>query len=360
MTEKRTVTFADLLQQRTWTDYDKFVCEMPQTLYREVEEHVREERKLIEELRGHPQFKRLSIRDVNDCLGKAGELLMSGCVVGVDGTVSRYRLMSGLRCQIGVVAVNYVGEQIKHSFFISEANLRDRPEDALERVAARTDDDLPEMAIRGLMLYREREAGLDPKFEGKYVMLHGPLLPFELMSGLGRLRALETTLELLRRLGREKRFFSIISSTAYQDYLTFGRAIERGQYLTASSYTLGHHLANSSGFLAYREKWRDEERRTVEEFLRDYAETILIGVLRVGERPYVFHAPREIFDLAAAILARDAMLQPQKGFPLLLDYADTLCSQYFPGGDFRRIMDWELARHGAYLSEAPERELRMK
>jgi len=362
MSGKRPATFADLLNQKTWTDYGEFVAEAPGLYAAEVEEHVTTERELVSQLRNHPDFARLERFRVDEGLAEAERLLSEGQVVGVDGTVAKYRLLSGVRCQIGVVAVSYAGDSIKHSFFISEASLRDEPQDAIARIAGRQtkDDTLSEMAIRGLMLYREREAGLSPSFEGRFVMMHGPLLPFELMSGLGRLRALGVTLDLLRNIVRQRRFFSVISSTAYQDYLTFGRAIEPGEYLTASAYTLGRHLRNDSGFLEHKDKWREDERNVVEQFLGDYADRIMIGVIRVGDRPYVFHAHKEHFHTAAALIARDSMFQREKGFPMLIDYADCLCSEYFSSGEFRRLVEWELAKRGALIAEAPERDLRMK
>lgn len=362
MSGRRSATFADLLQQKVWTDYGEFVAEAPGLYAAEVEEHVTAERELGQQLRSHPDFARLERYRVDERLGEAEGLLSGGQVVGVDGTVAKYRLLSGLRCQIGVVAASYAGDSIRHSFFISEASLREEPEDAIARIAGRQtkDDTLSEMAIRGLMLYREREAGLSPDFAGRFIMLHGPLLPFELMSGLGRLRALGVTLDLLRSIVRERRFFSVISSTAYQDYLTFGRAIDPGEYLTASAYTLGRHLRSDSGFLEYKDKWRDDERTVVEQFLGDYADRIMIGVIRVGDRPYVFHAHRDHFHTAAALIARDAMFQREKGFPLLIDYADSLCSEYFSSGEFRRLVEWELAKRGALIAEAPERDLRLK
>lgn len=362
MTGRKHTTFADLLGQKVWTDYAQFVGESPALIATEVDGHVAAEKELVRQLQEHPDFRRLERHSVRDNLEEAGALLANGQVVGVDGTVAQYRLLSGVRCQIGVVAVSYTGDSIRHSFFISEASLRDEPEDAIARVASRQtgDDNLSEMAVRGLMLYREREAALSDSFAGRFVMLHGPLLPFELMSGLGRLRALGVTLDILQRVVREKRFFSVISSTAYQDYLTFGRAIQPGEYLTASEYTLGRHLMNDSRFMGYSDKWRDDERASVQQFLGDYAERVMIGVIRVGDRPYVFHAHRDTFHTAAAIIARDSMFQREKGFPLLIDYADTLCSEYFSSGEFRRLVEWELAKRGALIAEAPERDLRLK
>lgn len=354
-------SFENLLSQKQWTSYHEFIKEAPKLYANEIAMHVQAEAELIAKLKKHELFKKLAIREVKPRLDEAAELLNSGKVVAVDGTRCSYRTYSGMRCQIGVVAVNYSGEQIKRSFFISEAGFRKPIDDVIQAVAKRntSEDQISEMVVRALMLYREREAGMDKQFKDRFVMFHGPLLPFELMTGLGRWRALEKTLNVLERLISEKRFFSIISTTAFQDYLTFGRAIERGQYLTASDYTVGHHIADNRDFMA-RDKWRDDEFDRMQRFLRNYAEQIMIGVIRVSDRPYVFHAHRDTFDLAAAIIARDAMHQREKGFPLLIDYADTLCSKYFSSGDFNNMMEFELARRGEYLSEVPEQRLRLK
>lgn len=361
MSQSNQQTFESLLSQKQWTDYDSFVSEAPKLYATEIANHVVSETDLIRQLKQHELFKKLTIREVSPNLTRATELLHGGRVVAVDGTRSSYRTYSGMRCQIGVVAVNYSGDQIKRSFFISEAGFRKPVDDIIQAIAKRNtaEDQVSEMVVRALMLYREREAGMDDKFKGSFVMFHGPLLPFELMTGLGRWRALEKTLDVLERIVREKRCFSVISTTAFQDYLTFGRAIERGQYLTASHYTVGHHIADNHDFMA-REKWRDEEFARMQQFLRNYAEQIWIGVIRVSDRPYVFHAHKDNFDIAAAIIARDAMYQREKGFPLLIDYADALCSRYFSTADFNNMMEFELARHGEYLSEAPEQRLRLK
>lgn len=357
------MTFSDLLgQQETWTDYSDFIGQVPFTIAKDLNENARREKQLIEDLKKSAVFRKLTIKSVEPNLTAAERLLREGMVVGVDATMAKYYLLSGVRCQIGVVAVNYQGEQIKHSFFISQASLREEAEDVLERIVQRaeSDDNLSDMHLRGLMMYREREAGMNPKFEGKYILYHGPLLPFELMSGLGRLRALNTTLELLEKVVDSKRAMSIISTSSYKDYLYFGLALNEGQYLTSPEYTLAHHLVNTSDFLAYTNKWREDERRRVEEFISNYASQIMIGVIRIGHRPYVFHAHKDIFDLAASILARDSMFQREKGFPLLIDYADNLCTEYFSASQFNEMIEWELAKTGMYLRESGERRMREK
>lgn len=356
------ITFDDLLGQKVYTTYNDFISEIPSIISKEVSDNMKKERKLIEDIRNNEIFKKFTIKNVEKLLPEAEKQLLEGNVVGVDGTKANFPLFSGVRCQVGVVAVNYTGQQIKHSFFISQAGLSDDPAEVLDRIARRieTDEDVTEMALRGFMLYREREVGLAPQFKGKYIMYHGPLLPFELMSGLGRLRALNTTLDILKRIIHEKRCFSIVSSSSYKDYAYFGLALKKGEYLTKEGLDLYDHLANTANFMKYKDKWRDDERKMIEDFLENYARNIKIGIIRIGERPYVFHAHKDIFDLAAAIIARDSMFQKEKGFPLLIDYADTLCTEYFSASQFSNMMKWELAKNNSYLAEMGERKMRVK
>jgi len=357
------IRFTDILNgQQTWTDYADFCRNIPDIIKNEVYENAQDEARLIRDLKESPEFQKTIVRDALPHLAEAEELLMGGNVVGVDGTMTKYRLLSGTRCLIGVVAVNYAGDQMRHSFFISQASFREEAELVLDRILQRSDADrdLSDIHLRGIMMYKERESGMSPKFDGKYIMYHGPMLPFELMSDLGRLRALDTTLEILRKVVRSERAMSVISATTHRDLMYFGLAIESGQYVTHPDWNLEHYFTTSSALLAYRDKWREDEISKVENFIKDYGSQIRIGVIRVGERPYVFHAHEKSFDLAASILIRDAMLQREKGFPLLIDYADTLCSQYFSSEQFNRMMDWQLAQTNTYLRESGERKMRMK
>lgn len=362
MSDAGTVTFKNMLeQQQTWTDYALFCSQIPDIIKDDVEKNARSEEEFVRDLKKHPAFKNMTVKDTKPMLDDAERLLTEGNVVAVDGAMAKYPMMSGTRCQIGVVAVNYWGEKIRRSFFISHANLREEPHDVLSRLRRRSEgDDLSDLHLRGLMMYREREAGMDAKFNGKYIMYHGPLLPFELMSGLGRLRALDTTLDLLRRIVQTKRVMGVVSSSSFKELLYCGRAIGRGEYLTHPDYTLEYHLTKTSDFLTWSNKWRDEERRMVNEFVRDYASQIRIGVIRIGGRPYVFHAHQDIFERAAGIIARDSLFQREKGFPLLVDYADTLATEYFSNAQFVKMVEWELSKTGTYLRESSERRMRVK
>lgn len=362
MTKTKTY-FKDLLEQQgKWNDYSQYCSEVTGILSNEVKENSKNEEKLINDLKSDPVFQELSIKNVKPQLEKAERLLSGGEVIGVDGTMAQYNFLSGVRCQIGVVAANYQGEQLKHSFFISQASLREESNAVLDRILQRseTDDNLSNMHLRGLMMYREREVGMNPKFKGKYIMFHGPLMPFEMVSGLGRLRALDITLDMLKRMVRSKKVMSVISTSSYKDYYYFGLAMEKYQYLTHPKHNLANHLLNTKEFVSMREKWRKEEYDKIEEFIKNYASQISIGVIRMGQRPYVFHAHKDIFDTAAGIIARDSAFQQEKGFPLLIDYADSLCTEHFSNAQFNRMMDWELAKENLYLRESGERRMRMK
>ncbi len=362
MGEER-ISFQDLLENgKQWTDFNSFIEEAPKLIADDVQRHVKEETELIRDIRAHPDFKKFEIRTISEKqLDEAEKLLASGKVVGIDGTISKYHLFSGVRCQIGVIAANYMGDKIHHSFFISQASHQEKPADAMERLMGRLSANrISDLHLSGLMSYREREAGLNEKFQDSFIMFHGSLIPFEMISGLGAMRALPLTLELMRKVITEKRFFSILSTTkTYEDYRTLGKAMEKGQYMLAKNFTVGEQISTNGRFMK-ENKWREDELEEVEKFLRECANKIRIGVIKVGEKPYVFQAHEDNFDLAAAIIARDSMFQKEKGFPLLIDYVDTMCSRYFTSSDFKKQVIWELAKTGEYITEASERELRVK
>ncbi|MCL4829676.1 MAG: hypothetical protein KJZ95_20090 [Caldilinea sp.] len=355
------VTFHDLLSQKQWDNYSEFISEAPSYYQQELQRDIARERHIRETLRKEVLEKKYKLRRYEDLLPKAEEMLLTGQVTAVDGTVSTHQTLSGVRCQIGVVAVNYFNQKLRQSYYISEASFQHSPDDVVNVLKAREFGNRPlsSLVIRALMLYREREVALRPEYQNAHRMLHGPLLPFELMTGLGRLRALYTTLELLKRIVADPKIFSVVSTSRQSDYITLGTALNPGEYLVDEQYTFGDEIADNQDFMSPG-RWREREFDHMKDFLRRNASKILVGIIRVGHRPYIFHAHRDNFELAAAIIARDSLMQREKGFPLLIDYADTLCSEYFPAGDFTQMMRYQLAREGEFLVESDERDLRMK
>jgi hypothetical protein len=63
-------------------------------------------------------------------------------------------------------------------------------------------------------------------------------------------------------------------------------------------------------------------------------------------KPFIFQAHIENFDKAAALVMTDASMQPLRGFPLLLDYADHICSQHLAGKEFEKQIHFKTAQFG--------------
>ena len=357
------MSFNDLLKQKQWESYEDYSGEISAMVSDDVRKSMEEDVVMRKQIKDSKFFRACEVRDAWERKDEAEDLLLDGKVIGIDGTIAKYKFASGYRCQIGVVAVNYKQDKIKKSFYISAATLKSEPTDVRDKMERRlsANEDLADFHLRALMMYREREAGLDPKFGDCYVMYHGQLLPFELRSGLGRLRGLETTLDLLKRIVSSRRVMSVVSSHwSHQELWTLGTALEPGQYLTYAESTVKNHLLNKQKFLDEPEKWRKDEYELVKDFVNEYAGDIKIGVVKVAYRPYIFYAHKDVFDLAAAIIARDSLFQKQKGFPLLIDYADNLATEYFSNSNYNNMIEWELAKSGGYLREAGERRMRVK
>ena len=74
-----------------------------------------------------------------------------------------------------------------------------------------------------------------------------------------------------------------------------------------------------------------ETRKRMEDFCSDIAPKIVIGLYRVweGAPPYMFYAHKDCAEMAAHIAMADSMLQEHRGFPMLIDLADTVCGTTF-------------------------------
>lgn len=354
------VTFKDLLNQKSWQDYESYIEGGIGHYTKTLSDDIAHGRKMKRKIRRFIE-ENFELKTIPDDLTKEEELLISGQVIGIDGTVAMHKTISGTMGQIGVVAVNYLNERIQHSCFVSEAQYKEDIEEVTEYLDAHEPQKriLSTLVIRAIMFYRERELGMNDKFRPLYKLYHGRLLPFELMTGLGRLRALDTTLKILDLIIRNKKCFSVVSRAQNDAFMRLGMTLNPGEYFLLRHTNVGKEILNNPDFMN-EEKWREEEFIKVNHFLQREVSKIWIGIIKMSQRPYVFHAHQEYFDQAARIIARDALFQREKGFPLLLDYADNLCSTLFKASDFYRIVEFQLAQEGEFLSEMPEDSLRQK
>lgn len=357
-----TTTFRDILGQKSWTRFEDYVSEGIKHYSASLSQEIEKGKKLKKEIRTFLE-KNFQIKRIPQDLSVEETLLKTGQVIGIDGTIAQHKTISGTMAQIGVIAVNYLNEKIQHSYFISEAQYKQDIKDVTDYLYAHEPVNklLSAPVIRALLLYRERELGLGEQFRDKYKLYHGPLLPFELLANPGRaeFKILDVTLEILAELVKNKNCFSIISRSQNDAYIRLGLSLNPGEYIELRK-NAGKELIEDRSLVSKPEKWREEDYLRVTDFLANSACKLKVGLIKVAHRPYVFHAHQDNFDLAARIIARDSAYQKEKGFPLLIDYADTLCSSYFKAGDFNKIIDYQLASRGEFLSETSEEHLRQK
>lgn len=355
-------TFQNILGQKIWESYEEYISEGIYEYSSSLKNEIEKGRKLKGKIRNYIE-KNFHIKKIPSNLKEEEKLLSNGDVIGIDGTVAQHETISGIMAQFGIVSVNYLNEKIQHSYFISEAKYKEEIEEVTDYLFSHESINklLSNIVIRAILLFREREIGLIEKYIDKFKIYHGPLLPFELMASPGSadLKILNTTLPILERIITNKKCFSIISRSQNKAYIRLGLSLNSGEYF-ALKKDVGKELIEDRSLISKPDKWRRDEFELVSNFLNVKASDLKIGIIKISRRPYVFHAHSEYFDLAARIIARDSYFQKEKGFPLLIDYADTLCSNYFKSSDFNRIIEYQLAKEGEYFTEMSEETLRQK
>lgn len=202
-----------------------------------------------------------------------------------------------------------------------------------------------ELLMRAVMAFAERSLALQREESWRFV--HGELLPYELWAALGKGRPLRTRLELSERLIEKKKIVAVVEGSHNIQLLNAGELLESGEYLDArdlkvelQDYRRGRR---DDGRGAHFSKNEGEE---FDAFIERYGPKVRVGIFKAGLRTYLFHAHREVFDQAAALVLADASHQPIRGFPLLIDYADHICSHHLGQHDFDRQVQFKTARLG--------------
>lgn len=357
-----TITFRDILNQKSWDNYEDYVQEgiheYSSELSKDIAQGKKHKQKIREFLEEHFEIKQIPTN-----LDQELKLLSNGEVVGIDGTIATHKTITGTMAQIGVVAVNYLNDRIQHSYFISEARYKQDIKEVTDYLFSHEplNKVVSTPVLRAALQVRERELGLNDKFKDKYKIYHGPLIPFEMLANPGKaeLKILEVTLEILERIISNKKCFSIVSRSQNDAYIRVGLSLNPGEYIQLKK-SIGLEILEDRTLLKDKDRWREEDYLMVNNFIQTRATNIKIGVIKVTHRPYIFHAHESVFDLAARLIARDSLFQKEKGFPLLVDYADNLCSTYFKASDFNKIIEYQLAKEGEFLSEMSEETLRQK
>jgi hypothetical protein len=297
-------------------------------------------------------------------------LLFNGGVEACDGTCVVHDTIPLTITQIGVCLVSYNGQQGAWAHRLYRKDLRTRIKDPVEEVLTVLErrekregqgmegETLSELARRGIMAYAER-AILKAKSNALWRMGHGSPAPYELLTGLwsSSHEKIRMSLELIEWYVNYKRFIFIPSAPSQRHLLMIGNALNPLEYAIVQTIQPDiNKLVRSGG---YRQ---GGARPAMESFAKNIAPKIVIGLYRVWEAapPYMFYAHEDNAEMAAHIAIADSLLQEHRGFPMLIDLADTVCRTTFSADTFTTSVQTAYVDAGQPFRYLGERETRIR
>lgn len=296
-------------------------------------------------------------------------LLFNGGVEACDGTNVVHDTIPLTITQIGVCLVSYNGEQGAWAHRLFRRDLRAKLADPVAEVLTILErrenreaqgvgsDRMSELARRGIMAYAER-AILKEKSTASWRMGHGSPAPYELLSGLWSSKGdrLRVALDLIEWYVRYKRFVFVPSAPRKRHWLTIGNALNPMEF--AILQTLQPEIERMIETGGYRDE--SGTRPLMKEFCANVAPKIVVGLFRVweGAPPYLFYAHEDCAELAAHIAMADSVLQEHRGFPMLIDLADIVCSSVFGPETFTTSVQMAYTDAGQPFRYLGERETR--
>ncbi len=306
-------------------------------------------------------------------------LLFNGGVEACDGTSLMHDTLPITIAQIGVSLVSYNGDQGSWVHRLFRRDLRvggldpiDEAVALLERRRSRdstdvrsTRDKLSDFTQRGIMAYAER-AILLHKSQAPWRMGHGHPVPYELLTGGGLvidgdMPLLHQSMNMWRELLlNHRRWVFVTSAPADRVLLTLGDALYPLEFALvgtplqsmrdiANGHLPNNHLPGKTGLKA-----------KVQAFVEELGPKIVTGLYRVSAQAPVrlFYAHEDYAHLAALIVMADSILQEHRGFPMLIDLADTVCRTTFGSQTFSTMIQQAYAEAGTPFRYLGERETR--
>jgi hypothetical protein len=347
---------ASALDINAWTTGDN-LAGLTERLEREIAEsrNVENETKATIRREIFPKIARSAYAPVGD--GIAGvfkatpdqvdkvlrNVLFAGNVQAVDGTSVLIDTLPITIAQIGVCSTTYRGNQGEWGHRLYRRDFRaksgDEIEDMVRLLEARRErtgfnmsnrrDVMNDMLRRGFMTWAERSV-LAYKCDAEWRMGHGNLLAYELLTGSGMPDLIGYSLPVLRDIIERKKFVFVPSSSD-RAWATIAEALKPLEYGIFT--TMVNYLADIIGRGHYRGGRYVELKRDLDQFASEVGPDIVMGYYRVSSLcpPHAFYAHRENAHFAALIAMADGALMEHRGFPLLIDLADTLCGTMFHG-----------------------------
>jgi hypothetical protein len=310
-----------------------------------------------------------------------GGLLFNGGVEACDGTVCVHDTLPLTIYQIGVSLVSYRGDRGTWHQRLFRRDLRQKGGDPVEealQVLERRDrrealnhstpgDRLGELARKAVLDYAER-AILLSCCPAVWRMGHGNPITYELLTGAGIQELMVAATGVLRELIEgHRRFVFVASEPRERLFLTIGQALPPMHYALAGTLEerleTWFHQRRFTTEAAGALSWDGEPLAPAEwipRFLERVASQVVVGLYRASPAApaQLFYAHAAHAHTAAHIVLADSMFQDQRGFPLLIDLADHVCTSVF-GGSLKYLTETAYAAAGApwrYFSERATRK----
>ncbi len=357
-------SFEDFLKTDQWTSLNQHYLRFNQSLDENITKNINvHQREIIRE-----KLKERIKKANPDLITELKKELLEGNVVAVDGTCANYDLLTvGFQARIGIIAVNYKNKKTDYTLYISEPfipyekeNYEEIMEYAIKKKKGKTG--ISGLHVTAVMLYKEREIIIDrPE---KYKMIQGDIFPYELKTGQGRLRGLNACLRLGRKILNTENIVASQTTSSDAAYRLIGNALNQGEYIEIHDYyeDLNSFLLGDGDDFSIPARFNPSDKEAFELFINDAKNKFSVGIFKGinSNRPYVFYAPKKNLETMVNLLFADSSFQPMRGFPLLLDYADTICSRLLSAQDFKKQVEAKLARRKILDFEINEKSTRRR
>lgn len=372
-------SLAETLDIQSWTTGENLADLYPR-LQQETEDATKQEARIREAMRkivfprlsgsvGAPRDAGVYKATVQDIERVHRGLLLTGAVEACDGSSVIYDTLPITIAQIGVCLVSYAGDQGSWVQHLYRKDLRvgglDPVEEVMEMLERRQRrdtfdvtsqrDTINDLFRRGIMTYAERAVLLD-KATAPWRMGHGNPAAYELITGSGSVALLKSSIEVLHRLIVDHKKFVFVPSAGDRKLLTIGNALYPLEYAIVASAKRQIEAVLGGN---YRGEWAALKPR-LQAFANEAGSQIVVGVYRASHLApaQIFYAHADYAHEAALIAMADSLFQEHRGFPMLIDLADTVCSATFAGDSFATAARLAYVDAGEPFRYATERQTR--
>jgi hypothetical protein len=305
-------------------------------------------------------------------------VLFNGLVEACDGTRSVIDTLPITIVNIGIAMTTYAekgnGSTFGQRLYRHEIRQRSRdPERDLEDFLARRQrrdvagyegEDLissSDMMSRALMSYAER-ALLASKSTRPWRMGHGNPFAFEIFTGAGHPQIIVRGAAVLTELfGIHKKALFVPSDLADRGVKTIAASLRPGEYaiLLDCRHQIERYLAAGTETAYNRQSYR-EAKRAVERLRNEIAGDVVLGVYKATALSpgHIFYTHLDHVHEAALIALADSALRENRGFPNLIDLADTMCRTVFDNASLTANVKAVLARANTPFGFLAERSSR--